>query len=205
MTIQSTKEFQISDHRTAGHGVDPLFVDRWSPRAFDGSDMPEADLKTILEAARWAPSAFNVQPWRFVYARRADDSWDTLVNLLNPFNKDWAQHASALVFLLSDTQIDGQNGETRPAGTNSFDAGAAWAQAALQASSLGYHTHAMAGILTEDIHQALNVPLRFKAEIAFAIGKRGDAAALAEGLQARELPSPRKPLAEIAFNGTFGA
>jgi len=82
--------------RTPDHPVEDIFVSRWSPRAFDRSEMPEADLKTILEAARWAPSAFNVQPWRFVYARRGEAGWDDLVGLLNPFNRDWAQHASAL-------------------------------------------------------------------------------------------------------------
>lgn len=117
--------------RKPDHPVNELFVNRWSPRAFDGSDMPETDLKTILEAARWAPSAFNIQPWRFVYARRDDDNWGKLLELLNPFNLGWAQHASALVFLFSDTEIDGKDGDpNRPSGTHSLDAGAAWAQAA---------------------------------------------------------------------------
>ncbi|WP_305986305.1 nitroreductase family protein [Roseibium sp. MMSF_3544] len=191
--------------RNPDHPVKNLFVERWSPRAFDGSDMPEADLKTILEAARWSPSAFNIQPWRFVYARRGGAHWETLVNLLNPFNRDWAQHASALVYLFSDTEVDGKDGKpNRASGTHSFDAGAAWAHAALQATELGYHTHGMAGIVRDEIHEQLGVPERFKAEIAFAIGKRGDVAALPESLQERETPSGRKPLSEIAFAGSWG-
>lgn len=191
--------------RNPDHPVENLFVDRWSTRAFDGSEMPEADLKTILEAARWSPSAFNIQPWRFVYARRGADHWETLVNLLNPFNLDWAQHASALVYLFSDTEVDGKNDEpNRASGTHSFDAGSAWAHVALQATALGYHTHGMAGILKEDIHQWLGVPDRFKPEIAIAIGRRGDASQLSESLQERETPSARKPLSEIAFAGTWG-
>jgi len=190
--------------RTPDHPVQDLFVNRWSPRAFDGGEMPEADLKTVLEAARWAPSAFNLQPWRFVYARRGDDSWQKLVELLNPFNRDWAQHASALVYLFSDTEVDGKDGNpNRPSGTHSFDAGSAWACAALQATALGYHVHGMAGILKDEIHEKLGVPGRFKPEIAFVIGKLGDASQLPENLRARETPSGRRPLEEIAFLGSW--
>ena len=191
--------------RTPDHPVHDLIVNRWSPRSFDRSDMPEAELKTILEAARWAPSAFNIQPWRFVYARRNGEGWDTLVSLLNPFNRDWAQHASALLFLFSDTEVDGKDGKpNRQSGTHSFDAGAAWANAALQATGMGYHSHAMAGILRDDIHETLGVPARFKAEIAIAIGKRSKVEDLPEDLRARETPSARKPLDDIAFEGTWG-
>ncbi|MEO0978107.1 MAG: nitroreductase family protein [Pseudomonadota bacterium] len=191
--------------RNPDHPVHDLIVNRWSPRSFDCSDMPEAELKTILEAARWAPSAFNIQPWRFVYARRGTEGWDTLVNLLNPFNRDWAQHASALLFLFSDTEVDGKDGKpNRKSGTHSFDAGAAWANAALQATGMGYHTHAMAGIMRDEIHGTLGVPARFKAEIAIAIGKRSKIEDLPEDLRAREVPSARKPLDDIAFEGTWG-
>ena len=91
--------------RLADHPIDPLFLARWSPRAYDGQPMPEADLLRILEAARWAPSAYNYQPWRFLYARRDDAHWTEFVSLLVPMNRDWAQHASALIFVLSDTRI----------------------------------------------------------------------------------------------------
>ncbi|MBO0345334.1 nitroreductase family protein [Roseibium limicola] len=203
MTLHPSKDQLVVDHRTQDHPIEPLFLNRWSPRAFDGSEMPETDLKTILEAARWAPSAFNIQPWRFVYALRGDANWQTLVNLLNPFNRDWAQNASALVYLLSDTLVENSDGSTRASGTHAFDAGAAWSYAALQATALGYYSHGMAGILKDDIHQALNVPARFQPEIAIAIGRRGDVTTLPEGLQGREAPSPRKPLDEIAFSGSF--
>jgi nitroreductase len=191
--------------RTPDHPVEDIFVSRWSPRAFDRSEMPEADLKTILEAARWAPSAFNVQPWRFVYVRRGEAGWDDLVALLNPFNRDWAQHASALVYLFSDTEIDGKDGKpNRANGTHAFDAGAAWTHAALQATALGYHSHGMAGILKDEINERLGVPERYRPLIAFAIGRRGDVKELDESLQARETPSGRMPLDEIAFSGSWG-
>lgn len=189
--------------RAADHSIEEIFLNRWSPRAFDGSDMPEADLRAILEAARWAPSAFNVQPWRFIYALRGDENWDKLLDLLNPFNKDWAKEASALVYLFSDTLIDQADGEARPASSNSFDAGAAWGYAALQATSMGYFSHGLGGIMKDELNAALNVPERFQPEIGFAIGRRGDVATLPEGLQAREMPSPRKSLDEIAFAGSF--
>lgn len=191
--------------RTPDHPVDELFVNRWSPRAFDRSEMPEADLKTILEAARWAPSAFNIQPWRFVYGRRGDESWQTLVDLLNPFNRDWGQHASALVYLFSDTEVDGKDGKPeRPNGYHAFDAGSAWTHAALQATKLGYHAHGVAGIQKDEINEKLGVPKRYQPQIAFIIGTRGDVSELPESLQARETPSSRMTLDEVAHAGTWG-
>ncbi len=206
MNVQTMKDFEISDHRVPDHPVDPQFVGRWSPRAFDGAQMPEDDLKTILEAARWAPSAYNIQPWRFVYVHRGDANWDRFVSLMVPFNQDWAKNASALVYLFSDSEVDGRDGKpNQPNGTHSFDAGAAWAQAALQASLLGYHSHAMSGLHMEKINEALGMPERLKPQIAIAIGNRADPSTLPEGLKDREEPSPRKPWNEIAFRGGFGA
>ena len=194
----------MNETRIPDHPIDKLFIDRWSPRAFDASPMPDADLLTILEAARWAPSAFNIQPWRFLYADRNADNWQTYLDLLVPFNQSWAKHASKLIFVLSDSVIssDGDSAE-KPSNTNSFDAGAAWAQLALQATSLGYQAHAMAGINYDQIHQALEVPERYRVEIAVAIGKRADPTVLPQDLQSRETPSQRLPIREIAFAGSF--
>lgn len=202
MTLHSITEFQATGHRNADHPVEPLFVNRWSPRAFDASEMPEADLNTILEAARWAPSAYNVQPWRFVYSRRGDDSWPEFPNLLDEFNRSWADKASALVIVLSDTLMPEEFGG-KASGFNSFDTGAAWAQLALQASAMGYVTHAMGGILPDRIRIALTVPDRFKIEVAVAIGRQADSATLPEGMRGREVPSQRRPLSETAFKGQF--
>ncbi|GAA0777259.1 nitroreductase family protein [Roseibium denhamense] len=168
--------------------------------------MPEADLLTILEAARWAPSAFNVQPWRFVYSRRDDSTWSSFYSLLDDFNGSWAHGASALVFLFSDKEVDGvkENG-TIPNAFHSFDAGTAWGQAALQASLLGYHAHAVAGLARDRVHETLGVPGRYKAEVAILIGRRGPVGALSSELQKQERPSERKSLNEIAFQGAFNA
>ncbi len=194
----------MTTERTTDYPIDPIFTDRWSPRAFDASSMAETDLLTILEAARWAPSAFNIQPWRFLYSLRDDHCWQSYLELLDPFNMSWACHASALVIVLSDTMISGDGDRPQQQSrTHSFDAGAAWAQLALQATLLGYQAHAMAGIHYHQSHKRLSVPERYRVEIAVAIGKRAHPSVLPEGLQGREQPSQRLPVREIAFPGIF--
>ncbi|HEX8263645.1 MAG TPA: nitroreductase family protein [Allosphingosinicella sp.] len=189
--------------RQPDHPVTPLFLERWSPRAFDGSQIPEEDLLTMFEAARWAPSAFNSQPWRFLYARRGGADWERFLDLLIPWNRSWAQGASALVYILSDTLpfTDKQTGDPRPSTTHGFDAGAAWACLALQATRMGYHAHGMSGIQYELARSELRIPERFVLNAACAIGRIGDPAQLDEKLRAREFPSGRKPVQEFAFRG----
>lgn len=190
-------------NRNTDHPIDPVFLNRWSPRSYEPNDMPKADLLTIIEAARWAPSAFNIQPWRFAFSQRNDAHWDTYVSLLDDFNTTWAPQASALIFLMSDTLITNEDGSERTSRYNSFDAGAAWAQLALQASSLGYNAHAMAGLKFKEIPEKLNLPDRYKVEIAITIGKRGAPSLLPNDLQPLEQPSQRFNLDDIAVNGIF--
>jgi nitroreductase len=190
--------------RIAGAAVEPLILERWSPRAFDGSAIAADDLETIFDAARWAPSAFNAQPWRFVYARRDSENWSRLLGLLLPFNQGWAERASVLVFILSDTLMQGPNAaEPSPSHSHSFDAGAAWALLALQATRLGYHAHGMTGVDFARAREALGVPERFRLEAAAAIGRIADKSILPEALQARETPSDRKAVREFVFEGRF--
>ena len=191
--------------RQAHHPVDPIFTARWSPRAYDGSVLPDADLHTIFEAARWAPSAFNAQPWRFLYAKRESADWDRFVALLMPFNQVWARHAGVLIYLCSDTLMEPKPGQLSLSHTHSFDTGAAWASLALQATMLGYHAHGMAGVWWEKVRAALNVPDRFRVEAACVIGRTGSLDVLDEKNRAREVPSHRRPLAETAFAGGFPA
>ena len=188
----------MTTNRTTDTDLHDLFLHRWSPRAFDGSDMPDADLATIIDAARWAPSAFNAQPWRFLYARRNDANWEHFLSFLVPFNRDWAQHASVLFYVLSDTMMG-----DKPSHTHSFDAGCAWGMLATQAHLLGYHSHGMAGVDYAAAAQGLGVPDTFKVEAAIAVGKMGDPSKLPEALQAREVPSGRKSRDEIAYPGNF--
>ena len=190
------------DMRPTDKRVHRLFTDRWSPRAFDRSHIDESDLEIIFEAAGLAPSAFNYQPWRFLYARREDPSWTGFVGLLNPFNQSWAQNASALVIIVSDTTFE-QAEATSRSYSHSFDAGAAWAQMALQATALGYHAHAMTGIDFDRIRNGLNVPDHFRIEAAVAIGRRAPPETLPEELREKEKQSGRKPVSQIAFAGAF--
>ncbi|MDU0340905.1 nitroreductase family protein [Bosea rubneri] len=190
--------------RTAAFPIDPIFIERWSPRAFHPEPMPTGALLTILEAARWAPSAYNVQPWRFLYALRDDAHWPRFLSLLDSFNQSWAGSASALVFLLSDTGTD-DAAQQQASPIRSFDTGAAWSHIALQAVRLGYHAHAMAGIAFEAARTSLAVPPRFRIEIAVALGRRAAPETLPPPLREREWPSPRRSLTETAFAGSFPA
>jgi len=187
--------------RKADHPIQPIFLERWSPRSFDPIDMPAADLMCMLEAARWAPSAFNIQPWRFLYSRREDVYWSCYLDTLDAFNRSWANQASALVAVLSNTITPSDH--QAPLRSHSLDAGAAWAHLALQATSLGYQAHAMAGIDLARAREALNVPDNFCIQIIIAIGKKADPARLPEELRKREIPSDRLPLNKIAFAGGF--
>jgi Nitroreductase len=192
--------------RTVTRAVEPLFLDRWSPRAFDGSSIPQADLDTIFDATRWAPSAFNYQPWKLLYATRDSADWARFLDLLLPFNQSWVQNASAIVFILSDTLMAAPGSEEfKPSYSHSFDAGAAWALLALQATRLGYHSHGMTGVDFDRARAELAVPDRFRIEAAIAIGKIADKSILPQALQAREAPSGRKDIADFVTAGNFPA
>jgi nitroreductase len=186
--------------RTTDTKLHPIFLDRWSPRAFDESAMPLEDLATILEAARYAPSAMNHQPWRLLYSVRGDENWERFLGPLMPGNRAWAEKASALIYILSDKFV----GE-RPSRSHSFDAGAAWAMLAVQATMLGYASHAMGGVDAQAAIAELGVPESFQFECAIALGRRGDPETLPEAMRAREAPSARKAREEIAYPGNFRA
>jgi nitroreductase len=190
--------------RVADHPIEPMFLERWSPRAFTNEAIPQTELLTILEAGRWAPSSRNAQPWRFLYARRDTPSWTQFLDLLVPNNRAWAVNAAALVYLVSKTTMAAQDGSGQvPSPTHSLDAGAASAHLALQAHRLGWATHGMAGFDRQRLMAVLNVPDGYIAEAGYAIGRQGDPFILPEPLRPRERPSDRRPLAEIAFEGGF--
>ena len=193
-----------ANSRTADHSISDLFLKRWSPRAFTGEEISADTLATILEAARWAPSAYNFQPWRFIYARKGSAHWERLLGMLNANNQVWAKSASALVFILSKkADIPPGKDAEMPNRSHSFDAGAAWGYMALQASLLGWQAHGMAGIERDKIRAELNVPEGYEIEAGVAIGRQGDKSTLPEMLQARETPSGRRALAEISGEGSF--
>jgi nitroreductase len=189
-----------SEKREAGYPVDRLFLDRWSPRALSGEAVSEEELMTLFEAARWAPSSYNNQPWRILYARRDTEHWPRFLGLLVEGNRTWAKKAAALLVFVSKTTFD-FNGETYP--THSFDTGAAWENLALQATIMGLAAHGMQGFEYERARTELSIPEGFRVEAMAAVGRPGRAEDLPEHLQKREAPSPRKSLAEITCEGPF--
>jgi len=191
----------MTTNRTTDTALDPLFLHRWSPRAYDGTAIPAADLRTILDAGRWAPSSFNYQPWRFLYATRDDAAnWQRFLDTLIPFNANWVKESSVLIYVLSETTMGSPD---KPSHTHSFDAGAAWGSIALQAHLLGYHAHGMIGLDLDNACAELAMPEGFRIEAAIAIGTKGDPSVLPESLRARDVPSDRKPLDDIAYPGNF--
>jgi nitroreductase len=186
--------------RKADHSVDGIFVDRWSPRAMTGEEIPEEDLMTIFEAARWAPSSYNNQPWRILFARRGSEHWPLFLNLLVPTNMVWARNAAVLLLFVSKTTFD-HNG--KPSITHSFDTGAAWENLALQGFNKGYVVHGMQGFDYNLARTALNIPDEFQIEAMVAIGKPGDKELLPEELQAREIPNDRRKLEQTICEGPF--
>ena len=189
--------------RNAAHPVNEVFINRWSPRAFDGSAMPAADLKTLFEALRWAPSSNNLQPWKLLYAHKGTPAFDAFVSGLSERNQRWAKNASVLIYLLSN-QMQPNAEKPTPNKAHAFDAGAAWAHLALQAHMMGYATHAIGGFDEATARAALKVPNDYHINIAIALGRRADKMTLPEDLQARELPSQRKSIEEFTREGLFG-
>lgn len=189
-----------SEVRQAGHPIDSLFIDRWSPRAMSGAPIDEADLMTLFEAARWAPSSYNNQPWRMLYARRDTQQWPLFFDLMGEFNQSWVKNAATLVLFISKTTFD-HNGE--PCITHSFDTGSAWQSLALQGFIKGYVVHGMQGFDYDRARTALNIPQEYQVEALAAIGLPGELASLPLQMQERETPSDRRPLAQTICEGAF--
>ena len=151
---------------TPGTAPDPIFPARWSPRAMSGEALTEAQVLTLLEAARWAPSCFNAQPWRFAYGLAGTEAFARIFGSLVEGNQLWASQAGALIAVIARSEFE-QNGQ--PAPTHLFDAGAAWMSLALQARAMGLVTHGMRGFDQEKL-QERETPSGRKAlgEVAFA-------------------------------------
>jgi nitroreductase len=183
--------------RIPDHEIDPLFTRRWSPRAMSGQPLAQPELLRLFEAARWAPSSGNNQPWRFVYARAGTPTWSSFFDLLAEGNRPWCQRAGALVVVLSRNTFD--NG--RPARTHSFDSGAAWMSLALQATLMGLVAHGMEGFDYERARALVGAPEGVAAECMVALGHPGPIEELPEKYRSRESPNNRRPLVELAFEG----
>ena len=195
-----TQEFESIKKRNLRYNINPIFVNRWSPRSMSGEEISHDDLMGLFEAARWAPSSYNNQPWRFIYAKRNTENWDRIYSLMVEGNKIWAKNASVLVVVVSRRDFEYNE---KPARTYQFDAGSAWENLALEATSRGLATHAMQGFDYDKAKVDLEVPENFDVMAMIAIGKRGQKESLPSNLQKNEYPTDRKPLEEIVMEGRF--
>ena len=186
--------------RVSRYPIHTMFLERWSPRALSGEPITQEQLMTLFEAAHWAPSSYNNQPWRFIYAHRDSQYWKTFLNLLVPGNQEWAKNAAVLVVFISKKIFDNNN---KPARTHSFDAGSAWMSLALQASLMNLFAHGMEGFDYDQARTTLNIPDDYEIEAMCAIGKLGDKKNLPEKFVAQEGPNDRKPTETLIFEGIF--
>jgi nitroreductase len=184
--------------RKSDFSVHPLILYRWSPRSMTGEAMSDQELKALFDAARWAPSSYNNQPWRFLYAKRDTPSWQLFFNLMVEGNQGWTKDAAALVVIISRKNFEHNN---KPSKTHTFDTGAAWMAMALEAAWRGYVIHGMEGFDFEKAKKDLDVPDDYQVEAMAAIGKRAPTSHLTPELQKREVVSARKNIEEIAIEG----
>jgi nitroreductase len=191
---------EVKKHRKPGFKIQPFILNRWSPRSMTGEGMSDKELLPLFEAARWAPSSYNGQPWRFLYAKRDTKYWDTFFNLLVPANQAWAKYAACLVVVISKKTFEHNQ---KPSHTHSFDTGAAWISLAFEAVARKYAVHGMEGFDYEEARKKLRIPEDYQIEAMIAIGKRAPAKHLPEALQKKEFPNQRRPLSEIIREGRF--
>jgi nitroreductase len=178
--------------------VDAIFTDRWSPRSFSPEPLSQEDLDGLFEAARWAPSCFNEQPWLFVYAVTAEDR-ARFAEALTDKNRQWAGNAPLLLFILSRRSF-ARNG--KPNRHFLFDAGAAWMALALQARRRGLYAHGMAGFSRQKAYEITGAAEEdYEIIAAVAVGRRDDPQTLPADLAEVEAPNGRKPRAEVAHEG----
>jgi nitroreductase len=189
------------DYRKADHPVEKLFVKRWSPRAMSREPFSDSEMLTLFEAGRWAPSTYNEQEWRFLYARRDTPQWSTFFNLLVEGNQAWCKDAAMLVVILAKKTFT-QNGKPNP--VHLFDVGAAFENIALQGTVMDLVVHGMQGFDFDKARTELKVPDDFAVAAMFAAGKPGPVEVLPEKLREREKPTGRKPVSEIICEGAFG-
>lgn len=191
----------IKEARVPGYAITPAILSRWSARALSGEALTKEEVLSLIEAARWAPSSANNQPWRFTVALPDSPHWDAYFQLLAEGNQSWARKAGALLIVVSRTRMEYKE---RPNPTHSLDTGAAWENLAIEATQRGYVVHGIAGFDYEKAREVAGIPDLFNVEMMIVIGKQGKKEDLPPALQERETPSQRKPLSELVFNGTFG-
>ncbi len=187
--------------RKADYPILDVILNRWSPRAMSGEPISHSELLSLFEAARWAPSSFNHQPWRFIYALRDTPEWTTFFNLLVPSNQLWTKNAAVLILALSHKYFEYNDNYSR---THSLDTGAATENLAIQGHAMGLVVHGMEGFDYDKARIDLSIPEDYDVEALYAIGRPGPLSVLPPELQKREFPSDRLKIEDLIFKGSFG-
>jgi nitroreductase len=183
--------------------IHEVLRERWSPRAFDSRAVEPEKLRSLFEAARWAASSYNAQPWYFIAATKDDlQNFSRVLESFVEFNQGWARSAPVVGLSVAGLKFENNGQPNRHA---FHDVGQAAANLALQAAALGLQVHQMAGILPDKARQLFSIPDGYEAVAGFALGYPGDPASLPDQLRERELaPRVRKPLASFVFAGKWG-
>ncbi len=190
--------------RQTAHPIHELLKQRWSPRAFSDRPVEPAKLQSLMEAARWAASCFNEQPWSFIVATKHEPAeHQRLVDCLVEKNQQWARAAPVLMISIASLSFRHNGKPNRHA---FYDVGAAAACMTIEATALGLHVHQMAGFHVEKARAAYNIPESAEPAAAIALGYLGDASSLPEEFRSKEQTlSPRKPISEFVFSGGWGS
>ena len=187
----------------AQHPIHDLFKRRWSPRAFSDQPVEAQKLRILFEAARWAPSSNNEQPWRFIVAIKDNETeWSRLLACLVEGNRKWAYRAPVLILSVASLNFQDDSTPNRHA---FYDTGMAVENLVLQATALGLAAHQMAGFDVEKARVDLKIPSGYEPVAMIAVGYPGDPASLTDRLRERELqPRSRQPISEWTFSGQWG-
>jgi nitroreductase len=187
----------------ADHPVHALITKRWSPYSFDSRPVPDEDLRSLFEAARWAPSSYNEQPWNYIVAKKENpEEFQRLLSCLVDGNQVWAKAASVLALGITKLRFARDDQPNRAA---IHDLGLAAGNLVVEATARGLWVHQMIGILPDKAREIYAIPEGYEPLTGIAIGYAGDPKALPEGLRDRDLVRrPRKPLKEFVFSQTWG-
>jgi nitroreductase len=196
----------MPDHKRpapADAPIHDLISHRWSPRAFEARPVEPEKLRSLFEAARWAASSYNAQPWYFIVGTKDDpENYKKVLESFVEFNQGWAKSAPAVVLSVAAHKMPHDGSTNRHA---FHDVGQAAATLALQATALGLQVHQMAGILPDKAREIFSIPADFEAVAGFAIGYPAAADTLPEHLREREkAPRARKPASSFVFTGSWG-
>jgi nitroreductase len=198
-------DFPNNKKANTDHDVHELISDRWSPRAFSDKSVDDETLMQLFEAARWAPSSYNAQPWRYIYAKKENtEAFERLRSCLVPFNQEWT--ASAAVLVLGCVKSYAQDDLNKPNTYAKHDLGAASMSMAAQATALGLYVHQMGGVDFEKARETYNLPEGFDVVTAIAIGYLGNPDDLSPEMRETEVKMrERAPISDFVFENSWGA